>query len=587
MEKYDPLAINYKMDTLEDILSIPVPTEKFELPDDFMDSIEYVLQRKATEFKKEGDMECAIACLEKAVEIIPFSPMPYPDCFERLEKYLKLNNQWDEAEEVSLEGAKQEKNFQNEFKNKVLSDAAKLGTDLLEASYHEPASAKEAMYRGRVFSISGSDTRFPVLPEDFWETRLSACSFIWGISEPLYCDPDRIIAFSNRPFIDNRGNIEKGGFRTQKEALDARAAAIAEYNNSGRTFSPKEISVSDYLDYWLETVIHKNVDHGYSYNTYRDYESKIRLHLKPAFGIYRLSSFQYAPDKVQEWADSMKVKGFSKSMIQNTLTCLQGAMNYAILPLKYIQANPCVAVKIGKMPMDMTAKAHTEYICSAEEFNQILKRFPADNCFHLSLVVPYNTGTRIGETFAIDLSQDVDFEKHELRIHGQMQKVEKTWYIKPPKYDSYRTIKMGETLEKELKFAIQQRRINKLKYGGAYSKTYLLPDRSIAQIRADIDVPYKEILPLCVKENGALLTPDSFKYCARIIHYELNNPLFHAHCLRHTHGTILAENGVNPKTVMERLGHKDITTTLQTYTFNTDAMQQTAVDVFENAIQTQ
>ena len=183
MEKYDPLAINYKMDTLEDILSIPVPTEKFELPDDFMDSIEYVLQRKATEFKKEGDMECAIACLEKAVEIIPFSPMPYPDCFERLEKYLKLNNQWDEAEEVSLEGAKQEKNFQNEFKNKVLSDAAKLGTDLLEASYHEPASAKEAMYRGRVFSISGSDTRFPVLPEDFWETRLSACSFIWGISE--------------------------------------------------------------------------------------------------------------------------------------------------------------------------------------------------------------------------------------------------------------------------------------------------------------------------------------------------------------------------------------------------------------------
>ena len=262
--------------------------------------------------------------------------------------------------------------------------------------------------------------------------------------------------FDTAKINGERNKIEKGGFRTQKEALDARAAAIAEYNNSGRTFSPKEISVSDYLDYWLETVIHKNVDHGYSYNTYRDYESKIRLHLKPAFGIYRLSSFQYAPDKVQEWADSMKVKGFSKSMIQNTLTCLQGAMNYAILPLKYIQANPCVAVKIGKMPMDMTAKAHTEYICSAEEFNQILKRFPADNCFHLSLVVPYNTGTRIGETFAIDLSQDVDFEKHELRIHGQMQKVEKTWYIKPPKYDSYRTIKMGETLEKELKFAILQ-----------------------------------------------------------------------------------------------------------------------------------
>ena len=33
---------------------------------------------------------------------------------------------------------------------------------------------------------------------------------------------------------------------------------------------------------------------------------------------------------------------------------------------------------------------------------------------------------------------------------------------------------------------------------------------------------------------------------------------------------ILAEGGVNPKTVMKRLGHKDIKTTLQTYTFNTE-----------------
>lgn len=97
-------------------------------------------------------------------------------------------------------------------------------------------------------------------------------------------------------------------------------------------------------------------------------------------------------------------------------------------------------------------------------------------------------------------------------------------------------------------------------------------------------VPYQEIMPLCVKENGRLLTPDSFKYCAKVIHYELGNPLFHSHCLRHTHGTVLAENGVNPKTVMERLGHKDIKTTLQTYTFNTDLTASAATEVFERAI---
>ena len=65
---------------------------------------------------------------------------------------------------------------------------------------------------------------------------------------------------------------------------------------------------------------------------------------------------------------------------------------------------------------------------------------------------------------------------------------------------------------------------------------------------------------MCVKDDGTFVSPDSFKYCTRVVHYELGNVLFHAHCLRHTHGTILAEGGVNPKTVMERLGHKDIKT---------------------------
>lgn len=390
--------------------------------------------------------------------------------------------------------------------------------------------------------------------------------------------------FDTAKINGERNKIEKGGFRTQKEAADARAAAIAQYNNAGRAFSPNEISVADYLEYWLENAIKKNIDHGYSYNTYRDYESKIRLHLKPAFGIYKLSSFQYASDRVQEWVDDMKLKGLSRSMVKNSLACLQGAMNYAILPLKYIQANPCIPVKVGKMPVDVDKKAHTDYICPKEEFDRILKRFPADNYFHLSLVVPYNIGTRIGETFAIDLNEDVDFKKHEIHIRRQMCKIEKNWFIKPPKYDSYRTVKMGSTLEKELKYAIQQRRLNRLKYGGAYMKTYLLPDNSITQVRSDISVSYKEISPLCLKDNGQLVTPESFKYCARVIHYELGNVLFHSHCLRHTHGTILAENGVNPKTVMERLGHKDIQTTLQTYTFNTSIMKENAVDIFEHAI---
>ena len=61
---------------------------------------------------------------------------------------------------------------------------------------------------------------------------------------------------------------------------------------------------------------------------------------------------------------------------------------------------------------------------------------------------------------------------------------------------------------------------------------------------------------------------------------------FRAHCLRHTHGTILAESGASPKAIMERLGHKNIKTTMERYITNTELLQNQAVDLFEAATST-
>ena len=53
------------------------------------------------------------------------------------------------------------------------------------------------------------------------------------------------------------------------------------------------------------------------------------------------------------------------------------------------------------------------------------------------------------------------------------------------------------------------------------------------------------------KEDGALSTVDSFKYCARVIHYDLGIPKFNYHSLRHTHATMAS----NAMEVFEKIAH--------------------------------
>lgn len=52
--------------------------------------------------------------------------------------------------------------------------------------------------------------------------------------------------------------------------------------------------------------------------------------------------------------------------------------------------------------------------------------------------------------------------------------------------------------------------------------------------------------------------------------------------LRHTHATLLLQSGVNPKVVQERLGHSNITTTLDIYSHVTPTIQAEAIEKYRN-----
>ena len=88
-----------------------------------------------------------------------------------------------------------------------------------------------------------------------------------------------------------RKSISKGGFRTKADAIAAGTKAKAEYDNAGTVFRPSEMSLSDYLDFWMQSYVKTNCTD----NTYDAYESAIKLHIKPTLGHYKLPHLRLLP----------------------------------------------------------------------------------------------------------------------------------------------------------------------------------------------------------------------------------------------------------------------------------------------------
>jgi integrase len=61
-------------------------------------------------------------------------------------------------------------------------------------------------------------------------------------------------------------------------------------------------------------------------------------------------------------------------------------------------------------------------------------------------------------------------------------------------------------------------------------------------------------------------------------------PQIRFHDLRHCHATLLLQQGVHPKVVQERLGHANISMTLDTYSHVLPGMQDRAMRDFENRL---
>lgn len=368
-----------------------------------------------------------------------------------------------------------------------------------------------------------------------------------------------------------RKRIERVGGNTKKEALESLRKALLEIDSTGTYKDETNISFSEFMDTYMEQYVKINC----KYTTQKNYENMIENHLRKDLGFYKLKSI--SPSILQKYFNDKQKEGYSEGFLRNFKGLLSGMFKYAVYPCQYLKENPTQYIKIPKY--DIKTKEKKVKTITVEQFEEIIHYLSTSkrqkyNC--IEFMIAFHTGLRSSEVCGLTWD-NIDFENKTLTVDKTL--VSKKGAIcelqSPKTTTSYRTIAIGDTLITILRKVKKAQLENRLKYGTFYNNNDEIDFSEYEYSKAAGFV--------CREENGKCITTNKIKRLSQTIEEKLNFD-FSFHMLRHTHATLLIEAGANMKDVQERLGHSDLSTTMNTYAHVTEKTKRNTVDIFENAL---
>lgn len=356
-----------------------------------------------------------------------------------------------------------------------------------------------------------------------------------------------------------RKRIERSGGNTKKEALEALNDAIYKFNNG--FIEPKKLTYGEYIDDWLENYVKENR----KINTYERYKELYNNNIKSHIGAILLKDLK--PLHIEKLLQVEKKKGLSNSTLQTIYGVINTSLNRAV-KMQIINNNIC---KFVERPKREKFVANT---LSLEEFDLILGSLNKDNygdyILSIALLTTIELGLRRGEIGGLEWS-NIDFDNNIVKIENNLVYTSKSVELGTPKTEeSERSIYISDELLNELKAYRKVQLLNKVKYGSLYEKNIFNG---------------KEYDLIFTWEGGKYIHPNYYTLKFSRLIKKLNiEKRVRFHDIRHTNATLLLQQGVDFKTIQARLGHSDISTTLNIYSHVTTDMQKSASEKLSNLL---
>lgn len=330
---------------------------------------------------------------------------------------------------------------------------------------------------------------------------------------PAYKDEKQNTWYCQFYYEDWQGNKkkkQKRGFKTKKEALEW------ERNYKLSANANMDMTMGAFIEIYFRDKAGELKERSVKNKRYM-----IEAHVLPYFENKPMNSI--TPSDIIQWQNEIRAKGFSQTylrMIQNQITALfTHASN-----IYNLANNPCKRVKrMGKADADKLE------FWTKEEYDRFISGIEVGSRYYVIFEILFWTGCREGEMLALTKS-DIDFTENRISISKTYYRTERKDVITTPKTEqSVRVIDIPQFLTQEIRDYVD--------------KLYELPDD-------------ERIFPIVAEAVQHKLKHNCEKTGVKKIR---------VHDIRHSHVAYLINQGVQPLIIKERLGHRDIKITLNTY----------------------